>query len=64
MKKNLKMIAWGSGAIGILMMLLGIIARLAGGILLGHMWSSYFYPAEVFLLLGIFLFVAVRVWDE
>ena len=57
MKNTLKMLAWFSGAVGIIMMLVGIIAVIAGGILWEHMWSSYFYPAYNFLLLGIFLFV-------
>jgi hypothetical protein len=57
MKNTLKMLAWLSGAIGIIMMLVGIIALTAGGILWEHMWSSYFYPSYNFLLLGIFLFL-------
>ena len=64
MKNTLKIIGWFSGAIGIIMMLIGIIAVLAGGILLEHMWSSYFYPAYNFLLLGIFLFLGSIVSKE
>ncbi|NSW94700.1 MAG: hypothetical protein HPY62_08345 [Bacteroidales bacterium] len=37
MKKLLFYLAWVSGAIGALGMLIGVIARLAGGILLNHM---------------------------
>jgi hypothetical protein len=55
MKNTLKMLAWLSGAIGIILMIIGIIAVAAGGILWNHMWSNYFYPAYNFLLLGIFL---------
>ena len=61
MKNTLKMLAWFSGSIGIIMMVIGTIAVLAGGILWNHMWSNYFYPAYNFLLLGIFLFVATLV---
>ena len=64
MKNNLKLFAWISGAIGIAMMLLGIIAVFIGGILLNHMWSNYFYPAYNFLLLGIFLFLAMQVTKD
>ena len=61
MKSKLKLLAWISGAIAMVMMLLGIIAVFAGGILMNHMWSNYFYPAYNFLLLGIFLLVATLV---
>lgn len=61
MKNKLKLLGWISGTIGIVMMLIGIIAVFAGGILLNHMWSNYFYPAYNFLLLGIFLFLAALV---
>lgn len=61
MKNKLKLLGWISGAIGIAMMLIGIIAVFAGGILLNHMWSNYFYPAYNFLLLGTFLFLAALV---
>ncbi len=64
MKKLVKLAAWLSGTVGALMMLLGIIARLAGGILMNHWWSNYFYSAEIFLLLGIFLFMGVRLWED
>ena len=64
MKKNLKLLAWLSGAIGIIMMIIGIIAVAAGGILWDHMWSSYFYPAYNFLLLGIFLFMGAALSTE
>ncbi len=58
MKKVLQTLAWASGAVAIVMMILGIIAVLSGGILWNHMWSTYFYPAYNFLLLGLFFFVA------
>jgi hypothetical protein len=64
MKNTLKMLAWLCGAIGILMMILGVIAVFAGGIFMNHMWSNYFYPAYNFLLMGIFLFMAVLVTKE
>ena len=64
MKNTLKMIAWFSGAIGIVMMLIGIIAVAAGGIFLNHMWSNYFYPAYNFLLLGIFLFLGAMASEQ
>ena len=57
MKKTTVTLAWASGAIGILLIILGIIARLAGGILLNHWWSNYFYPGAVFVILGIFFFL-------
>jgi len=57
MKNTLNMTAWVSGAIAVVMMLLGIIAVFTGGVLFHHMWSNYFYPAYNFLLLGIFLFL-------
>jgi len=64
MKNILKNLAWISGGIGIVMMIIGIIAVAAGGILWNHMWSSYFYPAYNFLLLGIFLFLATMINKE
>jgi hypothetical protein len=64
MNNTLKILAWISGGVGIIMMLLGIIAALNDNHFLGHFWSSYFYPAYNFLLLGIFLFVATMVQKE
>lgn len=58
------MLAWLNGAIGIIMMIVGIIAVAVGGILWNHMWSSYFYPAYNFLLLGIFLLLAAGSSNE
>ena len=52
---------WVSGVVGVVMMLLGVISVFAGGIFLNHMWSNYFYPGGMFVVLGIFLFQAVRV---
>ena len=57
MKKLCETLAWASGAVGILLIILGIIARIAGGILLNHWWSNYFYPGAVFVILGIFFFL-------
>jgi hypothetical protein len=64
MKNILKISAWVIGGIGIMMMLLGIIAVINDNHFLGHFWQSYFYPAYNFLLLGIFLFVAVLVMKD
>ena len=64
MKNTIKILAWTSGCVGIIMMLLGSIAVLNGDRFLGHFWSNYFYPAYNFILLGIFLFVAVLVQKE
>lgn len=61
MKKLFKLGAWICGIIAIVMMLLGIIAVFAGNQLMGHLWSNYFYPAYNFIVLGIFLFLAILV---
>jgi hypothetical protein len=61
MKNSLKILAWVSGSVGIIMMLLGSIAVINGDHFLGHFWSNYFYPAYNFILLGIFLFLAAIV---
>ncbi len=61
MKKFYKTAAWLSGAIGVILMLLGVVAVLAGNILFGHFWTTYLYPAPLFVLLGIFLFLAFLV---
>lgn len=58
MKKNLKILAWASASVGIMMMLLGTIAVLNDNRFLGHFWSNYFYPAYNFIQLGIFFLVA------
>lgn len=55
MKGILKILAWASTGIAVLLMLLGIIGKLAGGTLLNHWWSNYYWPAHNFLLLGIVL---------
>jgi hypothetical protein len=57
MKKLITWAGWASGAIGAILMLLGVIARLGGGILLNHAWPNYFYPGTCFVVLGIFLFL-------
>jgi len=64
MKNLLKIAAWISGAIGVILILLGVIAVLAGDRFLGHFWANYFYPAYNFLLLGIFCFLAIIVGKE
>ncbi|HPT14086.1 MAG TPA: hypothetical protein PK796_04785 [Bacteroidales bacterium] len=58
MKRLLQTLAWISAAAGIVLLILGIIAVFAGGILWNHMWSTYFYPASTFIVLGIFLLLA------
>lgn len=64
MKNVLKIFAWINGAVGIILMLLGIIAVIAGDRFLGHFWSNYFYPAYDFIVLGIFLFLGVLVMKD
>jgi len=64
MKNFLKIAAWINGAIGVILILLGVIAVLAGDRFLGHFWANYFYPAYNFLLLGIFCFLAIIVGKE
>ncbi len=64
MKNPMTILAWLNGAIGIILMLLGTIAFLAGGVLFDHFWSNYFYPAYNFILMGIFFFTAVFVGKE
>jgi hypothetical protein len=61
MKNTFKIIAWLSGAVGMILMLLGIIAVLAGDRFMGHFWSNYFYPSYNFIQLGIFFFLAMLV---
>jgi len=64
MKKFLQIFAWINGLTGIVLMLLGIIAVLNGDRFLGHFWSNYFYPAYDFIVLGIFLFLAIIVMKD
>jgi hypothetical protein len=59
MRNVFKILAWINGGVGIILMLLGGIAVLAGDRFLGHFWSNYFYPAYNFILLGIFFFLAI-----
>jgi multisubunit Na+/H+ antiporter MnhB subunit len=61
MRSFFKIMAWINGAVGIVLMLLGIIAVLAGDRFLGHFWSNYFYPAYNFILLGMFFFLAILI---
>lgn len=64
MKNTLKLLAWLSGSVGIIMMIIGIITVFAGGILWDHKWSNYFFVAYNFLILGIFLFLGSMVSKE
>ncbi|NVO18466.1 MAG: hypothetical protein HXX13_02135 [Bacteroidetes bacterium] len=61
MRNFFKIMAWINGLVGLILMLLGIIAVIAGDRFLGHFWSNYFYPAYNFILLGIFFFLALIV---
>lgn len=58
MKTILKILAMLSGAVGAIMMILGIIAIFKNRILFEHYWSNYFYAAQVFIVAGIFLILA------
>jgi hypothetical protein len=58
MKNIVQLLAWASGGIGMILMLLGSIAALNNNHFLGHFWSSYFYPSYTFIVLGIFFFLA------
>jgi hypothetical protein len=64
MKKAFMILAWLNGMVGLTLMLLGVIAVLAGDRFLGHFWSNYFYPAYNFILMGIFFFIAILVNKE
>jgi hypothetical protein len=64
MKNLFKILAWICGGVGIILMLLGLIAVLAGDRFLGHFWSNYYYPAYNFILLGIFFFLAMIAGKE
>jgi hypothetical protein len=64
MKKLLEWGTWLVGAAGILMMLFGVIARLAGGVLLMHKWYNYFDVGVGFIILGIFLLLSILVWNQ
>lgn len=61
MNNLIKILAWLSGGVGIVLMLLGVIAVLNGDRAFGHFWANYFYPASNFLMLGIFLLLAILV---
>ncbi|MBK7212175.1 MAG: hypothetical protein IPH88_02520 [Bacteroidales bacterium] len=64
MKKLFVILAWINGVVGFILMLLGIIAVLAGDRFLGHFWSNYFYPAYNFILMGIFFFLAIMIHSK
>jgi hypothetical protein len=60
MKCYLKIAAWISTGIALVMMFMGLIAKLSGGVLLSHWWGNYYYPAHNFLVLGgVFLLFAI-----
>jgi phosphotransferase system glucose/maltose/N-acetylglucosamine-specific IIC component len=61
MKKVLEWGTWVVGAAGILLMLLGVIARITGGVLLMHKWYNYFNTGIGFIILGIFLLLCILV---
>mgnify|MGYP001130270225 FL=1 len=63
MKRLLVLLGWAAGAAGVIMMILGIAARMVGGILWNHWWSNYFYPGAVFIILGIFFFMGALLCD-
>ena len=52
MKCYLKIAAWISTGIALVMMLIGLLAKVSGGAIFSHWWGSYYYPAHNFLLLG------------
>ena len=65
MKNPLNILAWLSGALGILFIIVGLIALgvtvFSGKFFLGHRWESFFYPATPLVMIGIFLFLAIIV---
>ena len=62
MKNPLNLLAWLSGAVGIVFIILGVIALgfsvFAHDFFLGHRWESFFYPATPFVMVGMFFFLA------
>ena len=64
MKGYLKIAAWISLGIALILMLIGIIAKMSGGILLMHWWGNYYYPAHNFLLVSVVLLLFVLVSCE
>ncbi|HEX7410549.1 MAG TPA: hypothetical protein VF298_00225 [Bacteroidales bacterium] len=64
MKNYFKIGAWLCAIVAGAMMLLGIIAVIAGGRFLEHRWANYFYPAYNFLLAGIFLLLFYIVYND
>jgi len=53
MKCYLKIAAGIATGIAVLLMVLGIIARLNGGTLLKHWWGSFYYASPIFFYLAI-----------
>jgi uncharacterized membrane protein len=64
MKFYLKTAAWISTGIAIVLMLIGIIAKLSGGAIFNHWWGNYYYPSHNFLLLGVVLLLFAIVGCE
>ncbi|HSV88277.1 MAG TPA: hypothetical protein VLH61_06510 [Bacteroidales bacterium] len=64
MVKILTILGWLSGAVGVVMMLLGVISVFAGGVFLDSHWKNYFYPGVGFVILGVFGFVATWHYKE
>jgi hypothetical protein len=64
MKKMFEYGAWVTGVAGVILMLLGMIARLAGGIVMNHRWDNYFDTGVGFIILGIFFLLAWLVWGK
>jgi len=64
MKNYFKIGAWLCSLVAAVMMLMGIIAVVAGGIFLQHKWDTYFYPAYNFLLAGILLLLFYIVYND
>jgi len=61
MTKIICYLGWASGIVGALLMLFGIIGFLIGGEFLGvKYFFNWFFVANTFIFLGIFLVVATR----
>ncbi|MFZ5430236.1 MAG: hypothetical protein ACOZDD_08390 [Bacteroidota bacterium] len=58
MKRVLVILAWLSGAVGMTMMLMGLIVLFTGETLWSQTCSNFVYPGTSFIVLGIFFFMA------
>lgn len=58
MKRVLVILAWLSGAVGMTMMMMGLIILFTGDTLWSHTCANFIYPGTSFLILGIFFFMA------